>query len=120
MAQPYGFKDVRSAVKSTEEGWDFLMSHGVLPRYNQWAIESGSAFADQQRPPLEYFIEVQKMYTELRWKHKFDPPYPGTGSRTDGVLCCLYDFEYYHGTGILSKKTKEAMLSMGEKSTCEA
>jgi hypothetical protein len=119
MAQPHGFKDVSSAVKSTAGGWDFLMSHGVLPRYNQWTIESGSAFADQQRPPLEYFIEVQKAYTELRWKHKFDPPFPSTFSRSAYLLCCLYDFEYYHGTGILSKEKQEQMLAVGRKSTKE-
>jgi len=119
MAQPHGFKDVSSAVKSTAGGWDFLMSHGVLPRYNQWTIESGSAFADQQRPPLEYFIEVQKAYTELRWKHKFDPPFPSTFSRSAYLLCCLYDFEYYHGTGILSKKKQEEMLAVDRKSVSE-
>jgi len=111
MAQPHGFKDVNSAVKSTASGWDFLMSNGVLPRYNQWYIESGSAFADQIPPPLEYFIEVQKAYTELRWKHNFDPPFPSTFSRSAYLLTCLQDFEYYHGTGILSKQKQDAMLA---------
>lgn len=109
MAKPNGFGDVSSAVKSTAAGWDFLMSHGVLPRYNQWFIESGSALAGQEQPPLEYFIEVQKAYTELRWKHNFDPPFPSTFSRTSYLLACLQDFEYYHGKGILSKQKQEAM-----------
>lgn len=109
MAQPNGFKDVASAVKSTAEGWDYLMSHGVLPRFNQWYIESGSAFAGQPSPPLEYFIEVQKAYTELRWKHNFDPPFPSTFSRTSYLLACSHDFEYYHGSGILSKKKQDEM-----------
>lgn len=116
MAEPHGFKDVGSAVKSTAGGWDFLMRNGVLPRYNQWTIESGSAFAKQQRPPLEYFIEVQKAYTELRWKHNFDPPFPSTFGRTAYLLACLYDFEYYHGTGILSKQKQDEMLTAGMKS----
>lgn len=120
MAQPHGFRDVSSAVKSTAGGWDFLMSHGVLPRYNQWTIESGSAFANQRRPSLEYFIEVQKAYTELRWKHKFDPPFPSTFSRSAYLLCCLYDFEYYHGSGILSKKKQEELLAAGKKSPDES
>ncbi len=120
MAEPHGFKDVGSAVKSTSDGWDFLMSNGALPRYNQWTIESGSAFANQQRPPLEYFIEIQKAYTELRWKYNFDPPFPSTFSRSSYLLCCLQDFEYYHGTGILSKKKQEEMLAAGRKSTDEA
>ncbi len=111
MAQPHGFKDVSSAVESTASGWDFLMSHGVLPRFNMWSIEGGSALAGQLKPPLEYFIEVEKAYAELRWKHNFDPPFPSTFSRTSYLLACLQDYEYYHGTGILSKQKQDAMLA---------
>lgn len=121
MAKPYGFEDVSSAVKSTANGWDFLMSHGVAPRYNLWTREPGSAFADQQAPPLEYFIEVQKAYADLRWKHKFDPPFPATHSRYQYGLNCLQDFEYYHSTGTTSKKNLDARLGVpaGEKGGCE-
>ena len=121
MAKPYGFEDVNSAVKSTAGGWDFLMSHGVLPRYNLWTREAGSAFADQESPPLEYFIEIQKAYAELRWNYKFDPPFPATHSRYQYSLNCLQDFEYYHGTGITSKQNLDARLgvSPGERGGCE-
>lgn len=113
MAKPHGFEDVSAAVKSTAGGWDFLMSKGVLPRFNLWTIEEGSAFAGQQAPPLEYYIEVQKAYTELRWKHNFDPPFPATHTRYQYCLNCLQDFEYYHGTGIMSKQNLDARLGVG-------
>jgi hypothetical protein len=100
-------------VKSTAAGWDFLMSHDVLPRYNLWTIEPGSAFANQKIPPLEYFIEAEKAYTELRWKYGLDPPVPSTSGHYGYMLNCLQDFEYYHGTGTLSKRTLEARLSLG-------
>ncbi|MGD0236615.1 MAG: radical SAM protein [Syntrophorhabdales bacterium] len=121
MAKPHGFEDVGSAVKSTAGGWDFLMSHGVLPRYNLWTREAGSAFADQESPPLQYFIEIQRAYAELRWKYKFDPPFPATHSRYQYSLNCLQDFEYYHGTGITSKQNLDARLGVkpGEKGGCE-
>lgn len=112
MAKPHGFNDVRSAVASTAGGWDFLMSHGVLPRFNQWTREAGSAFADQPAPPLEYFIEAQKAYTELRWKHKMDPPFPAAKDRYSYVLNCLQDFEYYHGSSTLSKSYLDARLGV--------
>jgi len=106
MAKPYGFTDVGSAVKSTARGWDFLMSHDVLPRTAYWFIESRSAFHDQKIPPLEYFIEVEKTYTELRWKHGFGlPTRPAT--RTVNHVSCLCDFEYYHGHSAASKKKIE-------------
>ncbi len=108
MAKPHGFPDVSSAVKSTAGGWDFLMSHGVLPRYATWLIEGGSALAGQEPPPIEYFIEIEKAYAELRWKHGFEPPFPASQTRRSYVLSCLHDWEYYHGSGILSRKKQEA------------
>lgn len=115
MAEPYGFKDVSSAVKSTAGGWDFLMRNGVLPRYATWTIEPNSPFGkeNQKVPPLEYFIEVQKAYADLRWKYKLDPPFPGAltfFSMPHNTLC---DFEFYHGTGPLSKRYLNARLGYG-------
>lgn len=112
MAKPYGFEDVSSAVKSTASGWDFLMDHGVLPRFNLWTIEPGSRFANQTMPPLEYFIEVQKAYIELCWKHKYDPPYPAAGTFYSYWLDSLQDFEYYHGTGTTSRRYLSARLGV--------
>ena len=110
MARPFGFKTVSEAVKSTSKGWDFLMKHGVLPRFNLWTRSSGSAFADQPAPPLEYFIEIQKAYTELRWQYHFDPPFPACKTRDSWTINCLWDFEYYHGTGGLSKQGLDRKL----------
>jgi hypothetical protein len=117
MAKPHGFEKISDAVKSTSEGWDFLMENGVLPRFNLWIQESGSAFADQVAPPLEYFIEIQKAYTELRWKHKYDPPFPSANDRFSYYMNCLHDFEYYHGNSTLSKKNLDERLGVkpGEK-----
>jgi len=120
MAKPHGFEDVDSAVKSTAAGWDFLMSHGVLPRCNVWTREPGSALGDQPAPPLEYFIEVQKAYTELRWKHKFDLPFPAANDRYSYAHNCTHDFEFYHGHSVLSKRYLDARLGVkaGEKGGC--
>lgn len=112
MAKPYGFESVSEALKSTSGGWDFLMGHGVIPRFNLWTREAGSAFAGQPVVPLKYFIEVQKAYTELRWKHGFDPPFPATKTRDSWFLNCLWDFEYYHGTGPLSKLGLDSKLGI--------
>jgi hypothetical protein len=108
-AKPHGFENISDAIKSTASGWDFLMSHDVLPRYALWIIEPGSKLAGQQSPPLEYFIEVERAYAELRWKHNFDPP-PGAQSRKCYLLDSLWDWEYYHGTGPLSRQYQQARL----------
>jgi len=112
MAKPHGFGDVGSAIKSTSDGWEFFMSHGVLPRYNLWTQEAGSAFQDHPAPPFEFFIEAQKRYAELRWKYKFDPPFPSTMFNNCYSLNSLQDFEYYHGNGTTSKKNLDTYLGV--------
>jgi hypothetical protein len=65
LCQEYGFKSVARAVKSTTEGLDYLMSHGVTPRVAHWCIEPLSALAGNPSPPLEYFIRVDRAWFEL-------------------------------------------------------
>ena len=109
MAKPHGFEDVSTAVKSIASGWDFLMSHGVLPRHRFWFIEKGSALGDQEPPPLEYYIEAQKAYAELRWKHGMELPFGTQSGNLHGYIpSCQNDWEYYHGNGILSQKRLKA------------
>ena len=70
MAKPYGFATVREAVKSTTEGMDFMMRHGVFPRFNQWRREHGSNLVSehpQPSVPLELTIELMRNYYEI-WK----------------------------------------------------
>ncbi|MDZ4342862.1 MAG: radical SAM protein [Candidatus Binatia bacterium] len=70
MAKPYGFATVKEAVKSTTEGMDFMMRHGVFPRFNQWRREPGSNLVSehpQPSVPLELTIELMRNYYEI-WK----------------------------------------------------
>lgn len=108
MAKPHGFKDVASAVKSMRKIWELLMSNGVIPRYANWTISGLSAFRDQEYPPMEYYVEIEKLYFELRQKYNYDPPFPGALTRTSYAHSCIWDFEYYHGTGCYSKKDLQA------------
>lgn len=72
MAQPWGFKTVRDAVRSTREGLEFFMSHGIVVRPISWCVEALSAFAGQTEPPTEYFIELDRAWYEI-WR-KYDLP----------------------------------------------
>ncbi len=74
MAKPFGFKTVDEAVKSYEEGFEFLMSHGVVPRPISWCVEPRSALADQEPPPTEYFIRIDRAWYERWLKHRLPPP----------------------------------------------
>lgn len=106
MAQPFGFKTWEDAVKSTLNGYDFLMSNGVLPRQGTlWAIEANSKLAGQSPPPLEYFLEIGKGYLELREKYNFNPPMWGCRSCTNHMT--EWDFEYFQGHRDASRQAEE-------------
>jgi hypothetical protein len=77
MAKPYGFETVSEAVKSTSDGVDFMMSHGIIPRFNQWRREPGSNLVsqhDQPAIPLEYYLQLMGNYYNS-WK-KYNLPMP--------------------------------------------
>jgi hypothetical protein len=73
MAQPWGFKTVAEAVKSTTEGMEFFMSHGIVLRPISWCVEALSSLAGQSEPPVEYFIEIDRNWYEI-WKRYDLPP----------------------------------------------
>jgi len=53
MARPHGFATASEAVKSTTAGINFLMQHGVFPRFNQWRREPNSDLVQQcDQPPV--------------------------------------------------------------------
>lgn len=87
MCQPYGFKDVDSAIKSTAGGFDFLMAHGVTPRYNAWNISPWSALAGNKPPPLEYYVRLDEAWCKALVKHNLRPP-AGYGEMGPGRATC--------------------------------
>ena len=76
MCKPYGFESVDDAIRSTSEGLDFLMSHGVLPRADHWCIEPHSGLKNNPVVPLKYFVELDRSWYQLWEKHKL-PQIPG-------------------------------------------
>ena len=73
MAQPYGFNDVDSAVRSTTEGIEFLMPHGVIPRLDHWNISPLSVLAGNHPPSLKFFIRINQVLRETWVKHDLPP-----------------------------------------------
>ncbi len=73
MAQPWGFKTVGEAVRSTTEGMEFFMSHGIVVRPISWCVEALSALAGQTPPPVDYFIQIDRNWYELYRKYSLPP-----------------------------------------------
>ena len=75
LAQPCGFEKWQDAVKSMQEAWDHLMSHGVTPRSSSWVIEPNSVLGQYDQPPipLEYYIEVDIAWYDT-WEKYHLPP----------------------------------------------
>jgi CheY-like chemotaxis protein len=78
MAQPYGFKTVPEAIESNRKGFEFMMSHGVIPHLDSWCIERESELGGHPPIPLEFFIEMDKLWFEIWNKYKL-PSIPGYG-----------------------------------------
>lgn len=90
MAPPAGFGSIEDAIRSTAEGLEFFMSHGVSPRFTTWCPEPMSVLGkDQSGAPLEYHIRLLQTYRDLRAKYKLPPPIgygdPGLGNAVFSV-----------------------------------
>jgi hypothetical protein len=84
MAPPSGFRSVEEAISSTAAGLDFFMSHGISPRFTTWCPEPMSILGkDQQGAPLEYYVQLLRVYRDTRARYHLPPPVgygePGLG-----------------------------------------
>jgi hypothetical protein len=92
MAKPWGFEKVEDAVKSTTNGMEYLMSHGVIPRPITWCVEPLSALRDQSIVQLDYLIEIDRNWYELWTKYGLpipsrEPIGTGRGRYPNGAYC---------------------------------
>lgn len=78
MARPWGFDNVKEAVASAAEGFEYLMSRGVIPHLDTWCIEPGTKLADNPPVPLDFLIQADIAWYETWRKHKL-PPFEGYG-----------------------------------------
>ena len=62
MAKPYGFETVGEAVKSTSDGVDFMMSHGIIPRFQM-----------APRARLEPLVHSTQQPPIRGWQYAADP-----------------------------------------------
>lgn len=78
MVQPWGFKSVSDAVASAREGFETLMSHGVVPHLDTWCIEPGSRLEGHPPPPLDFLVQADIAWYET-WRKYNLPPFSGYG-----------------------------------------
>lgn len=62
-----GLADVDQAIENTQQGLDYFMKHGVVPRFTTWCPEPLAALGPQKAPSLEYFCKLL-----LAWKTCFE------------------------------------------------
>jgi hypothetical protein len=78
MSEPWGFDSVSQAVESARAGFEYLMSHGVVPHLDTWCIEPGTTLADNRPVPLDFLIQADIAWYETWRKYKL-PPFEGYG-----------------------------------------
>ena len=87
MARPHGYESVTDAVKSTTDGFEYLMSRGIFPRPQQWRREPSTALckeAEQPPVPLDYYIQLTRNWYECYQKYRSQ--LPQFGKRKAGLL----------------------------------
>ena len=89
MAQPWGFTDIDEAVSSAAEGFEYLMSRGVVPHLDTWCMEPGTALAEQPPIPLDFLIRTDVAWYETWRKFKL-PPFEGYGPMGGGPGVAVY------------------------------
>jgi hypothetical protein len=84
LARPHGFDSVEAALRSTGEGLEFFMSHGVAPRFTTWCPEPLSVLGRDQGPaPLEYHAGLLRLWRDTHRRHRLPVP-PGYGDPGPG------------------------------------
>jgi hypothetical protein len=79
MAGPSGFATVDEAIASTQEGLDFFMSHGIVPRFTTWCPEPLSVLGrGGQGAALEYHVRLLRVYRDTHARYRLPVP-PGYG-----------------------------------------
>ena len=85
MAKPYGFTDVEKAVASTQEGLQYFMSHGVVPRFTTWCPEPTTPLGklNPDGASLEFHLRLLEVYRDTLLSFKLPAP-PGYGEPGPG------------------------------------
>ncbi|HEX9444879.1 MAG TPA: radical SAM protein [Candidatus Binatia bacterium] len=87
MARPHGYTSVAEAVKSTSDGFEYMMSRGIFPRPQQWRREPSTALckeAEQPPVPLDFYILLIRNWYETYQKYR--SILPRFGTRKPGLL----------------------------------
>lgn len=68
LAQPYGFKTIDEALKSTLEGTEFFAKHGVSTSANIYHVGKNSVFYAQKQksPGIEYHVRLARGLHDIR------------------------------------------------------
>ncbi|MHB1646250.1 MAG: radical SAM protein [bacterium] len=76
LSEPYGFKTIDEAIKSTAEGLELFMSHNIIPRYTTWCPEKTSKLGKfgNTSAPLEYYIKLLLKWHEIHYKYNLPVP----------------------------------------------
>lgn len=105
MAKPYGFSTVDEAIKSTGEGLDFFMSHGICPRFTVWCPEPLTELGplNPEGAPLEYHLRLLEVWRDTHAKYRLPVPpgygQPGVGRAVFSVSAFMDVIEAANGQG---------------------
>jgi len=73
MSQPEGFKNIEDAIESTTEGFEYMLTRDIVPRFNMWSNVPGSVYHKRDIPPVTYWLELGRQWNELMTTYGMHP-----------------------------------------------
>lgn len=65
LVEPWGFKTFEEGIASQEEGFRWCLENGIAPITTIWRAKAGSAWANVEPPPTDYFLRVGAVRRKL-------------------------------------------------------
>lgn len=73
MVQPEGFGSMDEGLASALGGFEWLLQHGIVPRFNIWSNVRRSIFEKRALPPTEYALQLGEGRHKLMLQYDMYP-----------------------------------------------
>jgi len=95
MARPHGFRTWEEGLASTLEGFEWMISRGIVPKFHPWAANPGSLLRDRaaDMPPVDYHLRLGLGWHELMKEYGLYP-HPTSLCYRCYIVANLFDFHH--------------------------
>jgi len=95
FAQPEGFKNIEDGLASTLEGFEWMISRGIVPKFHPWAANPGTLLSDRaaDMPPVDYHLRLGLGFHDLMKTYGLYP-HPTSLCYRCFIVANIFDFNH--------------------------